>query len=184
VADASLQILAQVSAALLLGAYFGLERRLRGCPDASLFHAAIAGAGLVFMVATRPQASIQITIMVIVTALTFVSVLSIRMLLRWCAGRRDIFATSGSDTFSITGAICVGCACGTGNLRAVAGVMVVMVLIAMLRPLQRFNGLQLARGDVDAPYDAAMPVIVPFPANDSAVLKSLDDPEGPRYGDP
>lgn len=194
VPDAILQIFAQVSAALLLGAFFGLERRMRGYPDASLFHAAIAAAGLVVMVAMRPQSIPLVTLMAISVGVTFAVVAAGRAALQWCAGSpQAVFAQSGSDTFTISGALCAGCACGTGDVRSIAAVLLGMIVVSIFRPLDRRAAEGLSRGDVDAihgpsvsPLDPAGLAVAPFAANDDAPLSPAvqQDEEPARYNDP
>ncbi len=187
-ADALTQIVAQVSAALLLGAFFGLERRMRGYPDASLFHAAVAAVGLVAMVAVRPQALTLVMLMALTVGICFVIVAGGRAALQWCAGSPAIFSNAGADTFTIMGALCVGCACGTGDVRSIAAVMLAMTVVSIFRPLDRRGAEGLSRGDVDAPLAglSAVVAIVPVAANDDGPTSGNAAEEGApqRYNDP
>ncbi len=145
------QIISQVSATLLLGAFFGLERRLRGYPDASRLHAVVAALGLMAIILFRPDSAPVLTTMVFACGLSFISVAGTRSLLQALANSHTMFAASGADTFTLTGALMVGCACGTGDVRSVVAVMIFMALVSIFRPLESYAGEVLSRGDVDAP---------------------------------
>ncbi len=174
-----LNIVCQVSATLLLGAFFGLERRMRGYPDASRLHAIVAAIGLMAIILFRPEAAPVVTTMVVTCGLSFLSVAGFRMLLQALANSRTMFAASGADTFTLAGALMVGCACGTGDVRSVAAVMVFMALVSIFRPLENYAGEVLSRGDVDAP-ELSQASLVAVASNDknAAQVQSLDSKGG------
>lgn len=129
-------VVLQVGAAILLGAFYGLERKVRGYPDASGVHALTAAFGLVCMIAFRPEDTsiLQTTSALLIIAVAFVA--GVRSAMKSIALRDDLFAGSGADTFTLSGAMAVGAACGTGDVRAVAAVVLITTLIGILRPLE------------------------------------------------
>jgi len=171
----------QVSATLLLGAFFGLERRMRGYPDASPLHAAVAGAGLLAMTAFKPEAlSIAMT-MGVAVALSFSLVGLMRSGIQAIAEEPAIFAGAGADLFTLGGALSVGCACGTGDIRAVAGLMIVMALVSMFRPLESFRPDPLAGGE-QLSILASGQIVMPHAANENTEPDPADE-RGTGTGD-
>ena len=173
-------VIVQVSATLLLGAFFGLERRMRGYPDASELHAFIAALGLIAMLQFRPAAAPMVAVMAVAMAFCFALIGGARAALRAIAGQRDLHAASGADVFTLGGAMSAGCACGSGDVRAVAGVMLIMTLFSMFRPLENYAGPALERGDVDAPHTPHL--FVPPAANDDAPPRAKVDAGGDLLG--
>ncbi len=130
-------VIFQVGTALLLGAFYGLERKVRGYPDASQLHSFTAAFGLVAMMLLRPDNTsiLQTTAAALVISIVFVA--GVRSAMKSLALRDDIFANSGSDTFTLSGAMSVGAACGTGDVRSVAAIVLITTLVSILRPLER-----------------------------------------------
>lgn len=157
----------QVSATLLLGAFFGLERRVRGYPDASPLHAAVAGAGLLAMTALKPEALSTAMTICVAVALSFSLVGLMRSAIQAIAEEPTIFAGAGADLFTLGGALSAGCACGTGDVRAVAGLVIVMALVSMFRPVETFKPNPLAGGEPLSRF-ASGQIVVPHAANENA----------------
>ena len=163
--EAFIVIIVQVSATLLLGAFFGIERRLRGYPDASRLHAVAAAFGLMAMIVMRPEAAPPVTAMTVAVGLSFMVVAGIRAALQAIAESPAIFSASGADTFTLAGALCAGAACGTADVRSVAAIMIIMALISMFRPVKRFQGSAFARNHADT-IQLVPRVVFSHPAND------------------
>lgn len=144
------QTLLQVAIALVLGVFFGLERRLRGYPDAGLLHACLAGAGLLVMVLVRPKGQSLPTVMAAAMAISFLLVWGLRLFLQWLAEAPDLFAEAGADTFTLTGALSVGCACGAADGRAVMAVMLIMTVVSLFRPFETAGRPVLQGGESHA----------------------------------
>lgn len=149
--DVILATFLQVAATLLLGVFFGLERRLKGWPGANSLHANAAAAGLIGMLALNPNFSSLLLTMALAVAMSFAIVGVVRSSLQLVAGEVDLFAAAGADVVSLGSAMSAGCACGTSDARAVAGVVIVFALVAMFRSDGRKPLDILQRGDVDAP---------------------------------
>ena len=138
---------------------------MRGYPDASLFHAIIAAVGLMLMLVFRPEGAALVSIMAVAIGGSFLVVGTMRSGLQAISETPAMFAASGADTFTLAGAASVGCACGTGDVRSVAAVMMLAIVLSIFRPLQNYSGPALSFGNVDAVGPAPAGVEL-FAAND------------------
>lgn len=147
--DVIAHAIVQVAATLLLGVFFGMERQLKGWPRARGAHANAAVAGLLGMLAFNPGFYSLALTMAVAMAMSFAVVGLTRSTLQMIAGDAELFAATGADVFSLGSAISAGCACGTSDVRAVAGVVMVMTCVAIFKADQRRPFDVLQQGDVD-----------------------------------
>ena len=140
---------------------------MRGFPGACGFHAIIAALGLIAMIAVRPDSGPLITLMTAAVGVSFAVAAAFRAAMEAIAGSRSQFPEGRGDAFTLAGSLSAGSACGTGDVRAVAAVMILAALIAAFRSREmRASVAPVFPGEID-PEPGGQFVMLGIAANDN-----------------